>query len=243
MDGERIHRPKLRRSNPYRTFARVWGAAAASPSAHDDEQEDRLADEHDTEDDGEGGFVDQGVRAAYTVIDAYLRQGRRVARRLGRISWPALMSGRRSRERQARFLQLTSELTANTFEMLGLITEMFLPGDDIDRDERHDADDEAERGGSRVSKVAVAYDIVSARPALVQVELEPDKATGHITAHGLRSLKPDCTPIPVTFETLGENNLVVRIRVPDDQAPGLYTDVLLDSETGKIVGNMSLELR
>lgn len=76
MDGERIHRPKLNRSNPYRTFAKVWGAAAHSsdaPKDEQDEQEGSIADELDTEEeDGEGGFVDEGVRAAYTVIDAYL---------------------------------------------------------------------------------------------------------------------------------------------------------------------------
>jgi hypothetical protein len=35
----------------------------------------------------------------------------------------------------------------------------------------------------------------------------------------------------------------VKIRVSDNQAPGLYTDVLLDSQTGRIVGSMSLEVR
>jgi hypothetical protein len=153
------------------------------------------------------------------------------------------MSGRRARERQTRILQLTSELTANTVELMALMTEVLLPGDDTDSDEKRDGDAGTRPGSSRVSDVAVAYDIASARPALVQVQLEPGKTISQITAHGLRSLDPACTPIKVTFEMPGERDLVVQIRVPDDQPPGLYTDVLLDSATGKIIGNISLELR
>src|SRR5215468_8550190 len=106
MDDERAHRPKPARKDPYRTIAGMWRAAARDDDARRDE---------DPADGRDGGFVDEGVRAAYTVLDAYLRQGRRVARSIGQYSLPMMTNRWRSRGRQTRLIRLTSELTANWF--------------------------------------------------------------------------------------------------------------------------------
>jgi hypothetical protein len=63
-----------------------------------------------------------------------------------------------------------------------------------------------------------------------------------VASPGLQSLDPRTTPIGVDFEARDER-LVVKIRVPPTQVPGLYNGVLLAAESGRIVGNMSLELR
>ena len=215
----------------------MWGAAAAP---------DRdPATSAASDDDGDGGFVDQGVRAAYTVMDAYLRQGRRVARSIGRYSLPNMMRGQRARGQQARFLQLTSELTANWFDLLGLVTESLVPLLEPER-EPGAADEQPETPEPKqpaATSVAVAYDIASTRPALVQLDFQPGKATSRLKSHGLRSFYDGCTPIAASFDARDEHAVVVTIHVPDNQPPGLYTDVLLDSRTGRIVGSMSLELR
>jgi len=242
MEGERIRRPTLDRTQPYRTFARVWGASTRSSQASEEEREDSAASENDAEGDGEGGFIEDGVRAAYTVLDAYLRHGRRVARKIGRVSWPTMMSDRRLRQRQARILQLASELTANYFDLLGFVTESLLSGYGSDR-ESQDPRYAAEATDDRAPSMSVVYDIASVRPAVVQLEFQPGKATSRITSHGLRSLDQGCPPIHAAFEARGQHGVVVKVRVPTDQPPGLYNAILLDSDTGRIVGSMSLELK
>ena len=223
----------------------MWGAAA-DPSLTDDGAPDYDSPGHDAPgDDGDGGFVEAGVRAAYTVLDAYLRQGRRVARSIGRYSFPLMQSSRRARERQTRFLRLTSELTANWFDLLGLLTESLVPflepgGEPQDADERP-AKSEPTRAAA--SGVGVTYEIASARPVRVRLDFQPGKATRHLLCHGLRSLEQGRTPIPATFEARDEHEVLVTIRVPEHQPPGLYTDVVLDSRTGRIVGSICLELR
>ena len=196
------------------------GASDASTSGSD-------APRDDADLEGAGRFVEEGVRAAYTVLDSYLRQGRSVARKLGRLSFPSLMWGSDSRERQARLMELTGELAANWFDLVGLVTESLLDVRDSDSS----------------SDVKVAYDVASARPALVELEFMPGKATTRIRSHGLQSLDASIRPIPACFDARDDRRVVVQIRVPGDQAPGLYTGVVLAAESGQIVGALSLELR
>jgi hypothetical protein len=248
MDDERAHRPKPARKNPVRTIAGMWGAAAGS-SANDAPDHD--APGYDDPGDGsDGSFVDQGVRAAYTVVDAYLRQGRRVARSLGQYSLPLMTNRWRSRGRQARLIRLTSELTANWFELLGLLTEslvpLFDPGVEPDQTDERAAPPESPRAAPATvgaSSVGVSYDIASSRPVLVRLEFHSGKATSRITCLGLRSPGAGHPPIAATFAARHEHEVVVTIRVPEHQPPGLYTDVVLDARTGGIVGHISLELR
>ena len=236
MKRERLHRPELGPTHPYRDFARRRGAASELPPDPDAEFDDGPQD-------GEGGFIDEGVRAAYSVMDAYLRQGRRVARQIGRYSRPAVMSGGHRRELQARWLQLTSELAANWFDLLGLVTESLLPGRDGD-----DWEDEAEAehyapDPARSSPVKVAYEIKSARRVLVELEFHPGRATTRLASHPLRTLEPSNGAIDILFEARGDRKVVVKVTVPDEQPPGLYTGILLDADNGHAVGTIGLDLR
>jgi len=92
--------------------------------------------------------------------------------------------------------------------------------------------------------VSVAYDIESTRPTRVQAEFQPGRETLELASHGLRCLDPGCPQIDVSFSTgPGDACVVVSIRVPDDQTPGLYTGTLLDARDGSPVGTLSLGLR
>jgi len=234
MNDERAHRPKPARKDPFRTIAGMWRAAG---SAADDVADDDAP--------GDGSFVDEGVRAAYTVLDAYLRQGRRVARSIGQYSLPMMTNRWRSGGRQTRLIRLTSELTANWFELLGLITEGFLPLLDpgFEPDESAEPAAAPEPPAGAPARTSVTYDIASSRPVLVRLDFQPGKATSRLTCHGLRSVEAGHAPIAATFVARDEHDVVVTIRVPEHQPAGLYTDVVLDSRTGRIVGTISLELR
>jgi len=92
--------------------------------------------------------------------------------------------------------------------------------------------------------VSFAYEVASTRPALVQAEFQPGRETEELASHGLFSLEPGRPPIGVAFGARGgDAGVVVSIRVPDTQEPGLYTGALLDARDGTPVGNLSLRLR
>ena len=75
MSEDRFHRPEPQRTGPYRDFANILHGAG--PRSDPDQGDPNQTCEPPA------GFVAQGVRAAYEVVDAYLRQGQHVARALG----------------------------------------------------------------------------------------------------------------------------------------------------------------
>lgn len=233
MSDERFHRPEPQRTGPYRDFANILRSAGpGSDPDHGDMDETSEA---------AGGFVAEGVRAAYQVIEAYLRQGQRVARTLGLPSYEPLVPMSRMNELSARWIQASGELMAIGFEFLGSVTESMVSGGLAPaREERGRAAPPASPGGP----IAVHYEIASSRLAHPHCDFLPGRETVTLASHGLRSLVPGCAPIPVEFDPEEqENRVLVRIRVPEGQPPGLYTGSLLHADSGESVGNLSLRLR
>jgi len=92
--------------------------------------------------------------------------------------------------------------------------------------------------------IQLAYEISSQRPALVDAEFFPARATLDLASHGLRCLRSSGPEIAVTFEQDPERQrTIVLIQVPDDQPAGLYTGALLNSHDGSMVGSLSLRIR
>ena len=254
MSDERVRRPPMERQGPHRDFANLLGGAGRRPGA-----EPSAAGAVPGADPAQAGsqFVEQGVRAAYDVIDTYLRQGQRVAQRLGGLSYgPAQLGGNVS-EMQARWMRLSTDLMAGWFDLLGLFAESMMPPNGAPPPGPAAGMPPAGTGTgippapqpptaapalAPEPSLPVAYEIASSRPAQVYVEFLPGRATDQLASHGLQSLKP-APPVPVAFRAnAARGGIVVSVQVPDSQPAGLYTAALLDARTGACVGTLSLEL-
>lgn len=233
MADERFHRPEPQRKGPDRRFANVLRSAGSMRDPDDPGPGDPA--------EAAGGFVAEGVRGAYEVIDAYMRQGQRVARSLGLPTYGSVSPDQMS-DLSSRWVQASSELMSVWFEFMTSVAESMSLGAP-----RAGAENGERRGSSGPAPEArgfeVDYEIRSHLPARPRLEFLPGRATPDLATHGLRTLGSDARPVDVSFEPGPEGRrIVVKIRVHKSQEPGLYTGALLDAHTGETVGSLSLRL-
>ncbi len=238
MSKDRFSRPDLPRTAAYHDMMNLLNVAGSR--RHPDSPPGGAPD--GTPDPGPD-FVTSGVSAAYQVIDTYLKQGRNVARQLGKLSYAPLRMGRRVPELQARWLQLSNDLMADWFDLIGLYSEALMSLGD------NDPAPSAPPPGAQAPQaptgppLTVDYEVASPRPALLHHEFLDNRATPNLASHGLRSLDSSLVPIDVRFASApGEHRVVISVRIAADQAPGTYTGALLDASSGEAVGTLSLRL-
>ena len=162
-----------------------------------------------------------------------------MARQIGKLSYAPLQFGGRIPEIQSRWLQLSNSLMADWFELLGLYSQTIMSASDgYSRDREPTAP-----GESRPSVAPVVdYEVISSQKALLHHEFHPNCATLDFASHGLRNLDPSFASIDIAFEhAAGENRVLVKVHIPDEQPPGLYTGAILDAASGVAVGTMSLK--
>jgi hypothetical protein len=236
LSDDRYRLPDPPRTGPHRHFTNILeGAGAGSHRDHEGQWEGL-----DEASEAAGSFVAEGVHSAYEVVDTYLRQGQRVARSLGLPSYEPPLPASHVNELSARWIHASSELMAIGFEFFGSLAESMAAGYPP-----------RGRGGpgpwpvpqpGRV--VRVHYEIASIRPAQVNLQFLPGRDTVALASHGLRSLDPSAPAIPVEFEPIeAEHCVLVRVQIPEDQPPDLYTGALLDAHSGESVGSLSLRIR
>lgn len=233
MSAKRTHRPPMDRTAPHRDFASILGQAASTSGPDTNPRAERSAPEGDP--------IANGVRAAYQVIDAYLRQGQRVAQQFGKFAYTPLSTVANTADLQARTLQLWNDLIANWFDLLGVLTEAVARPLTSTAPDQGRAAQTAGAGGD-APPVQLAYEIASRQPACVSAQFHQGRATTELASHGLRNMAGGC--IDVAFDRPSDDGpVVVKIRVPDEQEPGLYTGVLLDARNESVVGSVTLQLR
>lgn len=246
MSDRRVHRTPLDRTGPDRGFGNILGRASSS-GPDDAGGGDGSA--------GAGDFVGEGVRVAYQVVEAYLRQGQQVAQQFGKFSYGPLTMANNMPELQTRWMELWTDLAANWFDMLGLLSESVVSPASSPTGRGHTPQHPpagpptAEATAPPVAAppvtaqpVRFAYEIASARPALVHAEFYPGRETLDLEHACLRILESGDTPIGVDFTPRpGERRVLVMVSVPSHQAPGLYTGALVSN--GSMVGGISLRLR
>ena len=192
------------------------------------------------------GFIADGVRLGYQVIDAYLKQGQKVARQFVGTPSAAGTANGPGGEFEVRSAQLLTELMANWSDLIGVYTEALSSeaGSARPQGQSQDHAPAAAAAASSASAIPLAYEISSHRPALVDAEFFPGRETLDLASHGLRCLGSSGPEIAVAFEQEPERRrVIISIHVPDEQPAGLYTGALLNSHNGSTVGSLSLRIR
>jgi hypothetical protein len=239
----RIKRPHLPRSEPERSFSGLFSDGQAKRRAAGKPAAGAPRDGAAPDDDRSPG-ISEGVTTGYEVIEDYIRQGQEFARELWR-SAPTAAAGAR-RNVAERMVRSASDLASLFSELLQTVT---LPANRPSPGSAAIPDFGLPNGGSNGARHAepaappIWIDLQSRRPVEISVDLRPSPGKRSFVAHDLRATSPSLPRVAGPRIETQADRLVVRVRVPDRQPPGVYSGLIIDEKTNLPCGSLTLQVR
>jgi len=229
--SKRITRPQPARSAPIRTFLGTPPppAAPAVPSGDSAPSAKGAAPEP------VGDAIANAVDLGYRVLDEYLQQGQRAARRFG------VAPGRA--EAAVDDLQaLATRMARYTSDFLGVwaqFVDVALSAGGLAPQAAPGARPAAPAPAGRL---AITVRLASLQQAEVAVDVAPDLADRALTVQDLRSADPNVTPIGgVRLEAATETTPArLHVTIPPDQPAGTYIGVVVDDASGRFAGTVTV---
>jgi hypothetical protein len=251
VSKERIRRPQPSRTQPIRNLSTLFGGGPRRAGGGEG------GDESARDTKGVASFgeaVSRSVELGYRVVDDYIQQGQRAAQRLNDRSLAPETITRDVQELSARMAQYASDFLGVWFEMLELAT----AGSAARRTEKSNGDaasvspptpaptpapPRAPREPSS-ERTRVRIEVISTKPAEVSLDLMPDAGRASLVVHALRAVDPEKPRLAdvVLERGAGGEPLTLRIRVPADQPPGVYNGLIIDEQTNRPAGTVSVRL-
>jgi hypothetical protein len=246
---ERIKRPHLDRTQPIRSWSTLFAAPGASRAPSTPPAGSVRAKAEASLSD----VVSHSVDLGYRVIDEYIRQGQKAAQRFTDRSYaPDTITGD-AQELASRMAQYASDFTALWIEFMQVTMgnagrwpmppfDGFGVASQPKGQAAPAAPAPAAAGAADVPRVKIA--VASPSPTEVLVDLRPDATARRFVVHSLRAVGPDKPPISgvVLESTGGEEPLTLRIRVPAGQPAGTYSGLIVDADTSRLLGSVSLSI-
>jgi hypothetical protein len=247
MDArERVKKPEPERSQPIRN----WGVLFSAPQAKGASAPS-------------GDPVSRGVELGYRVIEEYLRQGQNVARAMGVPSFGAAPADEGAQNRMGAMLRSFTDFASLWMDMMGRMgagaggaaapgftpasgtAGPFPAGGGPEATEAPKAvapEPQAEPQG--MAPMGLTLDIQSARRVEVSVDLRPRSLGLPLVVHDLRAPEPDKPRLTgVTIEGLPDEEWVcLRLRVPEEHPPGIYSGLILDERTSLPRGTLTVRI-
>lgn len=252
----RITRPDPERTLPHRGWANLFGAAghgdsgAAAPgrTTADEPAGERASD-----------TVSRAVELGYRVIDEYVRQGQKAAQRLSSRSWSPESALRDTQDFTARVTRHASDLAALWLDLLDAANvtgswrtapptapqEARTTGSDAATANGSDAGAAAPAAAAPVAgRTRIAVEIASERPAEVTVDLRSEDTTRALVVHSLRAVEPEKPRITGVAFAPATAHAPARlvIHVPPGQPAGTYNALVIDEQTSRPAGSVSVRL-
>jgi hypothetical protein len=183
-----------------------------------------------------GDVVSRSVELGYRVVDEYIRQGQQAAQRVNARTYGPAAATSDLQDLAARMARYTSDF-------LGLWLEF------VDAASRGDAVGRAaatatEPAGSGGDAECLRIVVVCARPTEVSLDLRPKAGGRPLVVHALRAVdpaKPALSDVVFSGEADG-SPATVRVEVPADQPEGIYSGLLVDEESNRPVGTLSVRV-
>lgn len=247
---DHARKPEPQRLDPIRSWATLFTAprATSAGTATSSNSAPSLSD-----------VVSRSVDLGYRVIDDYIQQGEKAARRMSERSvTPQTMIGD-AQDVAARMAQHASGLAAVWLEFLQLVAAtsgMPLMGNPWEafaataagaapRPAPSTDEGNARRSGADAGEpTRLRIEVVSSRPTEVALDLQPSATGRALIVHDLRAVAPDTPRIAdVTFQPgAGETPACLRICVPPEQPAGVYSGLIIDEQSSRPVGSVSVSL-
>ena len=241
MNRDRITRPEPARTEPLRSWSALFAGPVGAARG------------------GAGGslgeVVSRSVDLGYRVVDEYVRQGQKAARRVSERTWEPDAMARDAQDLMARMMQYGSDFMAVWVELMELTTggvpwmQGAVPGWPARRATNgHDPEPGPEAPPAAdvpaSGRAQVAVEVASKQPAEVTVDVAADVDADALVVHALREAdakKPRLRDVGLRRRTPG-GSLVLTLRVPDRQPAGMYNGMIVDTTTSRPVGTVSVRL-
>ena len=251
---ERLKRPTLDRSGPVRSWSTFFGVPGveapgngAAASAAKDAARGRPQD--DVND-----VVSRSVELGYRVIDEYVRQGERAARRFSDRSYNADAMTKDAQDLTMRMAQYASDFATLWLEFMQLAMGGLGPWPMPPVGGAHPATPSASASPPAPAPPSSAPDaapplhvkvaVTSPYATEVSLDLRPQVSARRIVVQALRAASGDEARLSdVALEAAGADEpMTLRIHVPAGQPPGVYNGMIVDEATSVPVGTVSVRI-
>jgi len=251
--GERITRPKLERTRPMRNWSTLFDGPAAETTQADSKPGPAARQAH-------GGslndVVSRSVDLGYRVVDEYIRRGQQAARRISERSYDVQAITGDVQDLGVRTLQYASDFAALWLDLLqraATDSALLRPQAAADSAKAPAASDGAREHSApaapgpateHVQPVRVKIEVAAAQPTEVTLDLRPDATDRQLIVHALRAVDPDkprLSDVGIRPGADGEP-ATLWVRVPPGQPAGVYSGVIVDQQSSRPVGTLSLRI-
>ena len=247
----RIKRPTLERTQPIRQWSTLFEAAGSSASPSDPAPGAEPRREGGS---ALGDVVSRSVDLGYRVVDEYLRRGQAAAKRVGERSYDVQAATSDFQDLAMRTAQYASEFAAVWFDLVqraaansGLLRSQPGAPDGTASDPgaaRAEAPRESAAAAVDTARARVKIEVASTQPAEVTLDLRAEAMCRQLIVHALRAVdpeKPRLTEVGVRGGADGQPPSV-WIRVPAGQPAGVYSGVIVDAQSSRPVGTLSVRV-
>ena len=259
-NDERFKNPEPGRAAPVRDWRTLFQTPSAAslaegPSSKGPAEPGSMSD-----------VVTQSVDIGYRVMDEYLQQGQKAAQRWNSRNFDPEASVGDMQDLSIRMTQYASDFMATWFQFLDIASRSGVfqgfagaspgmtnpaagpgPGPATAPGPVSGAAAPSSTAAPAAEPVAsvnaVAVLLSSAQPAEVTVDLR-SSIEGEVVVHDLRATDVEKPRIQeVTLERANEDRGPrLRIRIPDDQPPGMYSGLMIEQESNLPVGSVTVRI-
>ncbi len=192
--------------------------------------------------------VARSVSLGYRVVDDYIRQGKKAAERVNSRSYGAETMASDAQDLAVRMLQHASDFAAVWLDFVQLASAGGAwPG-------RSTADGvapppakspaPAPSAAAAMDDRGVRVEVLAAQPIEVSFELRPDAGSLPLAVHALRAVdakKPRITDVKLERRSKTKPARL-RIRVPRRQPAGVYRGLIVEEQTSRPVGSVTVRI-
>jgi len=226
-------RPALDRTRPDRSWSPLLGAGTDAEAIPDGRKQPRLQD-----------AISRSVDVGYRVVDDYIKQGQRAAQRLSEGKLTAEVMASEVQDLSGRIARYASDFFGAWVELLELAT-AGSAARQAAATTTESPSATSQPPPSRSTSERLQVEVAASRPVEVSLDLRPERVTGTLRPHALRSTdprKPRLTDLTI-HPSDGGGAPVLRIGIPDAQPAGTYEGLLIDEATNRPVGSVRVVLR
>jgi hypothetical protein len=236
-ENEWLRREDPERNGPIRNFSGLYQWSAADANSNNPS---KPPSPNGGSSEGPGDSSEGGVGLAYRVIEKHINDGKRNAGQFNNKPYNTSTLTDGLQDVLERTIRSQIELIPGWIDALGSAfrieaSRMPYPPASPAKSQFNGVAKQASR--------PMSIEVTSIRPVRVSINFSENREPQPVVAlrDGLDETKPQLSDVRFAFDAASEE-MNVRISVPDNQPPGVYSGVIVSRETGEPLGTLSVRI-